>query len=231
MLQASNGLLLSHKLGDSSAPTMRARWPYTLLKWSLIILALKVATSIVVEYVSYFPANFNSAFLAGRRQYFFGIYHYAFYAHIIAGPITLGLMGLPVYSGKRLKFRQLHKRAGKLQIALLLLVLAPTGFVMSLYAFSGPIAGVGFAFQSVALATCAWLTVARVRQGRIDLHLQWSIRCNLLLCSPLLLRLHSGLMIVCDCESGWTYRASAWSTWIIPLAIYEMKVRWQKQQS
>lgn len=198
---------------------------YLLLKICLCALAAKVLVSIVKEYPSYFPADFNSAFLTGREAFFHSWYRAAFYCHIIAGPITVLLAGFLFFSGQRLKWRKTHRTAGKIQVALILAVIMPTGLAMSLRAYTGHIAGMGFAMQSAAVGACAWMTMSTARQGRIAAHRQWATRCNLILVSPLILRVFSGWMIVTQFESVRTYQASAWLAWIIPLMVYECRLR------
>ncbi len=60
-----------------------------ILKWAMVVLLCKVTIHILYNYQGYFPPNFESDFLRGRESYFFGSYQVAFYAHILASPITL----------------------------------------------------------------------------------------------------------------------------------------------
>ena len=53
---------------------------------------LQVTLSVLlVEYRDYFPPNFESDFLRGRKPYFWGPYHWAFFTHLISGPASLML--------------------------------------------------------------------------------------------------------------------------------------------
>ena len=54
-----------------------------------VLLVCKTTVSVLLGFRDYFPPDFRSDFLLGRRTYFFGPYQWAFYAHIISGPITL----------------------------------------------------------------------------------------------------------------------------------------------
>jgi hypothetical protein len=100
-------------------------------------LVLKVTLSIVLGYRDYFPPNFRADFLLGRESYFFGAYRWAFYAHIVAGPVAL-LAGLALVSERfRRRWPAWHRALGKLQIALVTLVVAPSGAWMAWYAQSG----------------------------------------------------------------------------------------------
>lgn len=52
------------------------------------LLILKVTGAVVLKYRDYFPPDFESDFLRGREPYFSGGYHWAFYIHILSGPIA-----------------------------------------------------------------------------------------------------------------------------------------------
>ena len=68
-----------------------------ILRTALVLLALKVVLVTSISYRDYMPPNFDSDFLAGRQSYFWQGYHWAFYPHIVAGPVTL-LLGLVLLS-------------------------------------------------------------------------------------------------------------------------------------
>lgn len=186
------------------------------------VLFVKVLLAILYEYRWYFPADFNSAFLSGRQESFVGLYRAAFYTHIISGPIALVLGAFLILSGGQSRSHRFHRRAGRLQMAILFVALVPSGVVMASQAQAGPIAAYGFTLLSLATAGCAAAAVYCITTGQIDHHQRWAARCFVLLCSPLLLRLMSGAVIVMQRESDWFYRANAWISWLLPLAIYEI---------
>ena len=117
-----------------------------------ILLAARVLFSIVLTYRDYFPADFNSAFLAGRQDHFHGFYQAAFYLHLFVGPLTLVFAYALQFSGSLMRRLNLHRPLGKLQVTLIVLILAPTGIIMSTQANAGPIAGWGFAALSLLLS-------------------------------------------------------------------------------
>lgn len=212
--------------------------PLQLLFVALGILTLKVLSSIVWEYRWYFPADFSeSFFLAGRQHYFAGSYRAAFYAHIICGPpVLLTAMGLAV-SG-HLKLRQLkslrgaaflrgamlyriHRWAGRVQVSVIVLVMLPTGLVMAQRSGAGPIAGVAFSVLSVLTAIAAVMAAVSAARGQMQVHQRWANRCLILLMSPILLRVTTGLFSVLQADSDAFYRFNAWFSWLGPLVIHE----------
>lgn len=192
------------------------------------ILLVKVLLEVLSEYRWYFPANFDAAFLTGRRESFVGVYRAAFYTHILSGPVAVVLGALLMLSGWLARSPFLHRRMGQIQIVLIFAAVVPSGLVMSSQALAGPIAGAGFAALSLATAGTAAVTLWSAIAGRFALHQKWAGRCFVLLCSPLLLRLVAGAAIVLESESEWMYRLNAWLSWIVPLALYELGWRYSR---
>jgi hypothetical protein len=120
------------------------------------------------------------------------------------------------------RWTALHRCAGSFQAVVVLLVVVPSGLVMSCQAYSGVIAGAGLATLSMATAGSLVLAVSHVRGGNVQSHRKWGTRCCILLASPLLLRLMSGVVIAVQLEPLICYRLNAWLSWLIPLACYEL---------
>src|SRR5688572_7147375 len=123
----------------------------SLLMGAAALLILKVTLSVVFGYCEYFPPDFDAQFLLGRESYFWGAYSWAFYTHLIAGPASL-LFGTILISER---FRgwapSWHRRLGRLHVACVLLLVAPTGLWMARYAATGAVAAAGLG--SLAIAT------------------------------------------------------------------------------
>ncbi|MFK8111530.1 MAG: DUF2306 domain-containing protein [Rubripirellula sp.] len=188
----------------------------------VIVLSLKTFFGILYEYQWYFPPDYDhSAFLSGRRRTFVGIYQPAFYVHIISGPITMLLGTYSLLTGGVKKSRKLHGWVGRANVFLVLALVVPSGFLMTLQAYGGPSAMLGFAALTSATGISAVMATLHARRRRFRLHRVWAIRLYILLISPLVLRIFAGVMIVTGLESVWTYRINAWGSWLAPLAIYE----------
>lgn len=192
----------------------------------LLVLFVRVMYLIIYEYHLYFPPDFSKGFLTDRHGYFWGIYCAAFYSHIAVGPIVLLIAVFLMLSGtgnKYLKrFFHWHRPLGKLQFVLVVFLLTPTGILMSTRANTGAIAGVAFFLLSIATAFSMIAAVWHVRQGNLASHRLWATRCFLMLCSPLLLRLMQGAVIMLDYDSQVTYPYSAWISWSVPLLMFEI---------
>ena len=189
------------------------------------VLVLKVTISVVSNYYNYFPADFTSEFLRGRERYFLGFYQWAFYTHILSGPVSLVLGLILIGERSRSRFPKWHRHLGRLQVANVLLLVAPSGLGMAYHAAAGPIAAIGLAVLAIATAICvtlgAWSAVTR----RFADHRRWMWRCYLLLCSAVVLRLIGGLATVTGVTAPWVDPLANWMSWLVPLAAFELRQR------
>lgn len=196
---------------------------YGIVRTAAVISVLTVTVSVVLHYSDYFPPNFGSDFLLQRKRYFFGAYQWAFYAHIVSGPCSL-LLGLILLSESfRRRYRRWHQMLGRIQTVSVLLVVVPSGLWMSFYAATGGIAGSGFAVLAIGTGTCITLGWKAAVQRRFADHQRWMQRSFALLCSAVVIRLIGGLATVLVVESDWVYQASAWLSWLAPLAVLELR--------
>src|SRR5438128_689440 len=211
--------------------SVRVRILTTVLRGLAALLILRVLVAFLANYPDYFPPNFDSLFLQGREATFTGVYLPAFYIHIFSGPVVLfnGLILISEYV--RRHHGGLHWFLGRVQVVVLLLFVLPSSVVMSRHAFGGWPAGLSFVLLSAATASCAIVGVVHARRGRYNRHRQWMLRCYILICSAVVLRLISGtagLVAVPSAEAA--YVVAAWSSWLLPLAAYEIVERFAKHR-
>ncbi len=183
------------------------------------LLVCKTTLVVLLTFPDYFPPSFRSDFLLGRKAYFFGPYQWAFYTHIVAGPITL-LNGLILLNDfVRQRFPTWHRCLGRVQVACVLFLVAPSGLWMAWYAATGTVAAAGFAVLAVVTVVCATKGWRAAMHRRFGEHRRWMLRCYVLLCSAVLLRVIGGLSDVLGV--GWTYPYAAWLSWLLPLFVLE----------
>ncbi|WP_410000382.1 DUF2306 domain-containing protein [Gemmata sp. SH-PL17] len=205
---------------------MRYRLLTTVLRWLAAVLVLRVLVTILSNYPDYFPPDFDSLFLQGRESTFVGSYRPAFYVHILSSPIVL-LNGLfLVVAPPRRRRDRLHRVLGRVQVVVLLALVLPSSVILSRHAFGGWRAGLSFAALAGATATCAVLGVVHARRRHFDRHRQWMMRCFVLICSAVVLRLTSGTagMIGVPSPEG-AYIVAVWCSWLVPLTVYELVER------
>ena len=189
---------------------------------AVIALIVRVLVVILMEYRFYFPPDFDqSFFLAGRRPTFAGWYSIGFYAHITSGPIAIVLVVAMLVTGQTQRFKTLHRLSGRVLVLITVLAVCPGGLMMATRSQAGPIAGWGFAALAVCTAVSVCLTAYLAIQKHFNSHSRWAWRSGILLCSPILLRLGTGLFYVTGVESLNTYRFLAWGSWLLPLLVFE----------
>ena len=202
-----------------------AFWAYVVA----VVLVVRVTVSIVLGYVDYFPLNFYSEFLTGRKSYFFGPYQIAFWIHIVCSPLVI-LSSLWLLSGAmRRRFPRFHRRLGRVHVLVVLCLVAPTGLWMSFYALTGMWAGSAFALSSIATFVCALMGWRSAMARKFAEHQRWMTRCFLLLCSAIVLRVLSGAATVLQSEAIITYPVFAWVSAIAPVSVYEVVRRMMRQ--
>ena len=194
-------------------------------RFLVCLLILKIVVLTVVSYRDYIPPNFESIFLEGRESYFFRGYHWAFYPHIVSGPCTL-LLGMILVSQR---FPRWHRVLGRTQVACVLLVVAPSGLWMAWYAAMGPVAGVGFALLAIATGWTVVLGWRAAVRRRFDVHRRWMLRCYVLLCSAVVIRVNGGIGLVAGIEAEWFYVQTAWTSWLVPLLVWEL-IGWSQRR-
>jgi hypothetical protein len=201
-------------------PTIVSR----LLAVMAALLILDVCLRVLIGYRSYFPPDFQSDFLFGRGDYFWGAYAGAFYVHIVSGPVAL-LLGLILVNDRfRRTFSAWHRRLGKAQTVNVLLLVAPSGLWMAYFAATGAIAAAGLgslAFATAASAALGWRSAVN---RDFASHRRWMWRTFILLCSAVVIRLIGGLATVARFDATWLYPLSTWLSWTMPLLVLE--ARW-----
>ncbi|MFO0929862.1 MAG: DUF2306 domain-containing protein [Gemmataceae bacterium] len=205
----------------------RQRILTTVLRWLAVGLVLRVLVAIVANYPDYIPPDFDSLFLQGRETTFTGLYPPAFYVHLFAGPIVL-LNGLILLSESvRRRHARLHRALGWVQVVVVLALLVPSSVVMARHAFGGWPAGVSFLLLSAATAGCTIIGVVHARHRRYDRHRRWMLRSSVLIGSAVAIRLISGTAEVIGVSNPEAaYVVAAWSSWLVPLAAFEIAERW-----
>ncbi|MFM8931690.1 MAG: DUF2306 domain-containing protein [Gemmataceae bacterium] len=193
-----------------------------LLRWAALVLIARVLAVILWNYLNYFPPRFDSDFLLGRESIFHGAYRIAFYAHIVSGPLAL-VNGLALTSlAIRQRWPKWHRRLGMTQLLILLPMLLASGVLMACHAFAGWWAGSAFLALAGITGGCAVAGFVHARSQDFHRHRRWMLRCQVLVCSAVVLRLISGaagLAGVEDAEAA--YVLAAWASWLMPMALLE----------
>lgn len=194
----------------------------SLAKVSVGFVIALVCFFIIAAYPNYFPPNFSRGFLRGREGHFASWYALSFYTHIACAPTVL-LVGLPQFSRTiRNKFLVTHRWLGRTYVTLVLGFVVPSGIVMAFHAIGGWLAGAGFLLLSTATWFCTFVAWRRAVQADYTAHAVWMIRSYLLIASAVNLRLLTLAAIEFQLDARWSYVASSYLSWLVPLSLFEM---------
>jgi hypothetical protein len=108
-----------------------------------------------------------------------------------------------------------------MQVACILLLVVPSGLWMARYAATGAVAAAGLGSLAIVTAACATFGWRAAVARRFDVHRRWMWRTYILLCSAVVIRLIGGLATVLHFDALWLYPLSAWTSWLLPLLIFE----------
>jgi hypothetical protein len=161
----------------------------------------------------------------------YSVYLPAFYIHIITGSIVL-VTGIFQFSRNiRFRYAALHRSAGKVYIAVVLLLTAPSGFVMSLFANGGLPAQTGFAI----LASLWWLFTWKAWQSAIGRdwtrHREFMLRSYALTFAAVTLRMYSFVFALIGFRGEFIYNVIVWLSWVPSLIIVEVWVRYSARKT
>ncbi len=197
------------------------------LTLAVAVLIVRVTVEVVAGYVNYFPPNFSSDFLQGREAYF-SRYQWAFYPHIVTGPLAL-FAGLVLMSDRfRMRFPRWHRWLGRAHVTNVLLIVLPSGFVMGFDAAAGTSAVISFVLLTAITAFCTAMGWRTAMQRRFAIHRRWMQRSYLLLCSAVVLRILGGLGTVFEVPWQWFDPAITWASWVAPLLLFEAMLWWSQ---
>ncbi len=187
----------------------------------LFIVGIVLSVFILITAVSYLHPNFARGFLHGRENYFYGIYQGALLFHGVSASLAILIASLLMLLQKG---TLLHQSLGKIYVALVLFLAAPTGFYLAFFARGGWIAGVSFMALSIIWVTSTYLAM---RGGN---HRYWIQFSYMLACSAFALR----WMILASSALGYdgvvAYRWIAWLCWL-PFLLTYVWIQWKKERS
>jgi uncharacterized membrane protein YozB (DUF420 family) len=194
----------------------------TLLKGIAAIIVFKVLLVVILNYVNYWPPNFQNDFLSGRERYFSGVYQLAFYTHIVSGPLTFLMAMLLVSDSLCVKFSTWHRIVGRWNVFLILFFLVPSGTLMAFYPRAGPVAGAGLLMLAALSGFCTVMGWRAAVRRKFLIHRRWMLRTFVLLSSAVVLRLMGGAATMLGVSVVWFDPLATWLSWCLPLLCLEI---------
>jgi uncharacterized membrane protein len=173
--------------------------------------------------VQYIPFKTDVAFLAIKRDYV-PLLHYrvAFFVHVFTSIFVL-LAGFTQFSDKlRSRFPKLHRRAGWFYILVVLLLAAPSGFIIGIYANGGLSSRIGFCLLAAFWMFFTYKAVRTAVQKKFPEHRRWMIRSFALTLSAITLRAWKFVLVAAFAPKPMdVYQIVAWLGWVVNLIAAE----------
>lgn len=153
-------------------------------------------------------------------------YRLAFYLHIFSSLIVL-LSGAFLFSNYILKnWTIFHRWIGKIYVALLMLISAPTGLIMAFYANGGWPAKGSFLLLTPIWWWCTWKGYQTARAKKFKAHRIWMMRSYALTLSAISLRVYQLLLgNFFYLDPAFQYALVSWISWLGNLFFVEMWIR------
>lgn len=190
------------------------------------------AVLIFYKSLSYYPANFSKGFLSDKQTIFTTtLYPFFFYGHIAVSSFIL-LLGLFQFSKKtRKNYTQLHRSLGKIYIALVLFISAPSAFVMGIYATGHWLIKAGFAVASILWWWYTYKAYAEIKKKNTTSHKLYMQRSYIISLLAVFLRVYYYLLVaVFAINSPHTYLFVVYASWLPNLLVFEGIVWFKKRQ-
>lgn len=155
-----------------------------------------------------------------------GLFRVGFYVHITSSLWVLGA-GLAQFFPRWFRGRaRLHRTLGKLYVASILALAAPSGLILAAYANGGLVAKVGFTLQCVVWWLSTWQAYRLARQRRWEEHTAWMMRSFAVTLAALSLRSESYLLYyLFGTKPIETYLTVTWLSWTGNLVLAEVLVQ------
>lgn len=202
--------------------SLRTAWQVLLLlSFSYFFFLMLIIT------LQYIPYNTDVAFLRIKQQYV-PMLHYRifFFTHVYASVFVL-LAAFTQFSASILKkWKAVHRFMGRLYVIVVLLLAAPSGFVIGLYANGGLSSRIAFCLLAVLWFAFTLLAFNRIRQKKIAEHKAFMYRSFALALSAITLRAWKFIFVyLFHPQPMDVYRVVAWLGWIPNLLIAEWLIK------
>jgi hypothetical protein len=192
--------------------------------WCAGLLAAIFLMARIVAPYSGFDRHFD--FLATKQKvYHINYWRISFYVHVFTSIAVLPA-GFTQFNPVFYK-SSWHRNLGKIYLFTVLLLSAPTGFLMAIHANGGLAAKASFVLLTLLWFSTTLMAFIRVRQRRFEVHGEWMLYSYSLALSAITFRLYAWLFDVLhvDARPQEVYVTIAWLSWVPNLLIAEAMIR------
>lgn len=182
--------------------------------------------------LQYLPLNADVAFLRIKQDYIHLLYYQlAFFIHAYFAILVLPAGFTQFSPWLRKKWPSVHKFSGWIYAVAVIFLVAPSGFVIGLYANGGWSAQLAFCLLAVFWFYFTWQAIAKIKKGEIAAHQRFMMRSFALTLSAITLRLWKYILVALfQPRPMEVYKLVAWLGWVLNLIIVELIIIQIKQR-
>lgn len=174
-------------------------------------------------FIQYIPPRQDVAFLRIKQDVADSLYLIAFYIHVFGSIATL-LAGFTQFQPKVLTHcPAIHRNIGKLYVVCILLLAAPSGFYIGLFANGGISSQIAFCLLAILWFYTTFKAYTSIRNKNIKAHKDWMIRSFALTLSAITLRAWKSLLVFLFHPHPMdVYKLVAWLAWVLNIIFAEI---------
>ncbi len=205
---------------DKQESRISAYFIYALLMLPFIFFSYVMLTK-VIPYLS-FERGVNFLSTKTEKTLDDTLFMIGFYIHITSSMVVL-VAGLPQFLPQITKnYVLFHRWLGKGYVLLVLLLAAPSGLILAIYANGGIASKTGFSMQCLAWWYCTYMAYSKIRAKNFREHIGWMIRSYAVTLAAMSLRTEAYLMhYFFHTKPIETYITVTWVSWVGNLFIAE----------
>ena len=174
--------------------------------------------------LQYIPLNTDVAFLRIKQDYIhLGYYRWAFFIHAYCAILALPAGFTQFSASIRKNQPAIHRYAGWFYAAVIVLLAAPSGLVIGVYANGGWSSQLAFSLLAVFWFYFTLQAVLKIRKGDFMAHRDFMVRSFALTLSAITLRMWKYFLVALFHPRPMdVYRTVAWLGWVLNLVIAEV---------
>lgn len=173
--------------------------------------------------LQYIPIDFKAAFLNLKEEEIaLPYYQWAFFGHVYTSIFVLIIGIFQLSKTFRKQYVRTHRNLGKLYIALILCIAAPTGLVMGYHANGHLISQASFIILSILWFYFTLHAFLHAKNRNWTAHRNFMWRSYALTLSAISLRLFKWIIVsIIELPPMDTYQIVSWAGWLVNLIIVE----------
>lgn len=185
------------------------------------IITLPLSVLVIAVSAPYLTLN-SDVFLEVQRRVY-ELHTLGIVLHIIGGMVALALGPVGFLPSLRLNHPRWHRNIGKIYLLAVMLG-GSAGLYMAMFAYMGPVTGLGFALLALLWLYTGLRALLAIRHGNVVAHRRWMIRNYALTLGAVSLRVQLLILSLwLDFDSS--YVVVAWSSWLVTLGLAEWYLR------